>query len=505
MATTTPNLKLTKPDYDEASDIAVINANMDLLDTAVAGKQNQLPAGSSGQLLLASGTAGTVTVKTDTVGGISQPIYLKAGVPTVGTALGAGAYRGVDTTVTKGSANLVTSGAVESALEEKQGTVTGAVTTILALDLTENRALISNASGKVAVSSATSTELGYLSGLTGNIQSQINKALAGTVDEIDTSSTTMGRTTKLISGLSKTTVTNDDGTTSDKIVVAYGTNLLSKAQLSPSTIMQMSDDEKDLMGVSYSGLIDSILPGYATSSDVKFVPSTAGTKGQVYTSSGSGNGTWTSDLSVSTVKATGDITSEGYVYGEDVQASDNLILYCKDTTYNALPSDYWPAQGIKLIGSDGTSLARSQVYQNTTVNQLWFFVHDKASSEAQFVLSSDGSIYAGGSRILKVGESLGQVGMDEYTVGTIYTNSSGASQLVVVRNRDNQNLLGYVRETSTSSWICVAQLWDNNNGNGVGTIPIIVPAGWQYIIRSNSNRDDDSTTRRRMTASFKGV
>lgn len=36
MATTTANLGLTKPDYTEAADIAVINNNMDLIDSAIA-------------------------------------------------------------------------------------------------------------------------------------------------------------------------------------------------------------------------------------------------------------------------------------------------------------------------------------------------------------------------------------------------------------------------------------------------------------------------------------
>ena len=38
MSTQTTNLQLTKPAYGEAADIAVINTNMDTIDTAVAGK-----------------------------------------------------------------------------------------------------------------------------------------------------------------------------------------------------------------------------------------------------------------------------------------------------------------------------------------------------------------------------------------------------------------------------------------------------------------------------------
>lgn len=52
--------------------------------------------------------------------------------------------------------------------------VTGAATSILTDNLTANRALVSNGSGKVAVSAVTSTELGYLEGVTSGIQSQLN-------------------------------------------------------------------------------------------------------------------------------------------------------------------------------------------------------------------------------------------------------------------------------------------------------------------------------------------
>ena len=53
-------------------------------------------------------------------------------------------------------------------------TFNGAVSTIKDNNLTASKALVSNASGKVAVSSVTSTELGYLSGVTSAIQTQLN-------------------------------------------------------------------------------------------------------------------------------------------------------------------------------------------------------------------------------------------------------------------------------------------------------------------------------------------
>jgi hypothetical protein len=63
--------------------------------------------------------------------------------------------------------------AIQTQLGAKQGTITGGATTITSADLTASKALISNASGKVAVSAVTDTELGYVSGVTSAIQTQI--------------------------------------------------------------------------------------------------------------------------------------------------------------------------------------------------------------------------------------------------------------------------------------------------------------------------------------------
>lgn len=71
-------------------------------------------------------------------------------------------------------ANKPISTATQTALNGKQATVTGGASTITSSNLTANRALVSNGSGKVAVSAVTSTELGYLDGVTSKIQTQLN-------------------------------------------------------------------------------------------------------------------------------------------------------------------------------------------------------------------------------------------------------------------------------------------------------------------------------------------
>ena len=70
--------------------------------------------------------------------------------------------------------------AINSALNGKQATITGAATTITGSNLTASRALVSNSSGKVAVSDVTSIELGYLDGVTSAIQTQLNAKSSST-------------------------------------------------------------------------------------------------------------------------------------------------------------------------------------------------------------------------------------------------------------------------------------------------------------------------------------
>ena len=78
---------------------------------------------------------------------------------------------------------------LQSTLDGKQATITGAATTLTSSNLTASRALISNASGKVEVSAVTSTELGYLDGVTSNVQTQLDsKSSTGHTHSVATTS-----------------------------------------------------------------------------------------------------------------------------------------------------------------------------------------------------------------------------------------------------------------------------------------------------------------------------
>lgn len=68
--------------------------------------------------------------------------------------------------------------ATQTALNGKQATITGGASTITTSNLTPNRVLVANSSGKVATTVITVTELSYLDDATSNIQVQLNKKQA---------------------------------------------------------------------------------------------------------------------------------------------------------------------------------------------------------------------------------------------------------------------------------------------------------------------------------------
>jgi hypothetical protein len=69
---------------------------------------------------------------------------------------------------------------VTSVETRRVANIAGAVSTITTADLTASRALVSSGSGKVAISDVTSTELGYVDGVTSAIQTQLNAGVTNT-------------------------------------------------------------------------------------------------------------------------------------------------------------------------------------------------------------------------------------------------------------------------------------------------------------------------------------
>lgn len=125
--------------------------------------------------------------------------------------------------------------AIQTQLNAKQATITGAATTIDTEDLTASRALVSDGSGKVAVSDVTSTEVGYLDGVTSAIQTQLNAKAA-----LASPSFTTKITTPVVEK-SGTNGVGDIGQTDNRFGTVYG--LATSAQYADLAEVYRTDQE----------------------------------------------------------------------------------------------------------------------------------------------------------------------------------------------------------------------------------------------------------------------
>lgn len=107
-------------------------------------------------------------LRVDTTSGLGAAINTVNGVGNVLTSFD------VKSTYNSAGNDPVNGQAVAQAISGKQNTITGAASTVTNNNLSANRAVISSGNGKITVSNVTSTELGYVSGATSSLQTQIN-------------------------------------------------------------------------------------------------------------------------------------------------------------------------------------------------------------------------------------------------------------------------------------------------------------------------------------------
>ena len=137
------------------------------------------PSGGSATSVKVHGVITDISGKQDTITGGASSITssnLTAYRALVSNSSGKVASSAV-TSTELGYLDGVTS-AIQTQLDGKQASITGGASSITSSNLTASRALVSNSSGKVASSSVTSAELGYVSGVTSAIQTQLGNKLS---------------------------------------------------------------------------------------------------------------------------------------------------------------------------------------------------------------------------------------------------------------------------------------------------------------------------------------
>lgn len=191
MATQTTNYGFEKPAAtDKLSVLVNYNGNLDLIDSTIKTVSDAATTASSTataaqSTATAAQTAADAAQSTATAAGTAAAAAASVATAAQSTADSKAA---IDDTAAAATTTY-SSTKIETELATKQATITGAATTIVDSNLTTNRALISNSTGKVETSSVTSTELGYLSGVTSNIATKLS-SLQSQISAINTYSTT---------------------------------------------------------------------------------------------------------------------------------------------------------------------------------------------------------------------------------------------------------------------------------------------------------------------------
>jgi len=215
-----------------------------------------------------------------------------------------------------------------------QNSITGAASTITTSNLTASRALSSDASGKVAVSTTTSAELGYLSGVTSAVQTQINSKVAKSGDTM-TGALNLGPT-----GVSA----GSGGLLKLSELAANGTNFV--ALKAPDSI----------------------------AADTTWtLPSADGTSGQMLTTNGSGTLSWgNATATTGTLVHSGITNTNTYEYGGSsgsLSGLDNTFIgvssgrQLTSGSYNTL---FGSQAANNLSGSSGNTAIGYGALNNTT-------------------------------------------------------------------------------------------------------------------------------------------
>jgi len=251
-------LRITSSSSDTTA-ISMSGANVTVAgDLTISGDDLTMATNTSGAALIADGTnfnpvviSGDISIGTTGTAAIGSGVVVNADVSssaaiafskmadlTASRALvsdGSGDVSVSAVTSTEVGYLDGVSSAIQTQLDAKQATITGSATTIDTESLTASRAVISNSSQKIAVSDVTDTELGYLDGVTSAIQTQIDtKATTSYVNDA-----VAGLRTRIICEAATTanvTLSSDlqNGDTIDGVTLATGDQVLVKDQSTAS-------------------------------------------------------------------------------------------------------------------------------------------------------------------------------------------------------------------------------------------------------------------------------
>ena len=330
-----------------------------------------------------------------------------------------------------GYLNGVTS-AIQTQLDAKQATITGSASTIDTESLTANRAVISNGSQKIAVSSVTDTELGYVSGVTSALQTQLDakintSAIGSSVQAYDADLAAIaGLTSAADKGIQFTgsgTAATYDLTTAGKALLDDADASAQRTTLGLGTIATQDSNNVTVTGGSVTGLGDpSVSSEAATKNYVD--QAVAGLRTRIIAEA----------ATTANIDLTADLQNGDTLDGVTLVTGDRVLV--KDQTDAT-------ANGLYIVVASGTA---SRDPEHDTIAELsgqMIVVNQGTSNDDKiFLCTTDSSATLGVSNITytqvtpqNVGTvtsvGVADAGSSEFTVANSPITSSGTITLAV--------------------------------------------------------------------------
>jgi len=328
--------------------------------------------------------------------------------------------------------------------------ITGAASTIDTEDLTASRAVVSNSDGKIAVSDVTSTELGYMAGVTSNVQTQLDSKQNKDDHLSDIADLSHSDGNFIVSDGSKWTIENGaDARTSlgmgsiatqeadnvsitggsitgitDLAIADGGTNASDVATARSNLGLEIGVDIQ-----AYDADLADLADGELSASKVQYGITSEGTSGQVWTSDGDGPGDWSTASSVTVNITDNESTDEGnaliFAADADLDGGTLGLESDGDATYN-------PSTGVITAtgfttGSTGLILENAETITNATDGTVLINgIVKGGTGSAAGVFSSNGDYNV----ILQTGNSTtGTITITDGSNGNIAITPNGSGEV----------------------------------------------------------------------------
>ncbi len=313
--------------------------------------------------------------------GVTAGTYNRVTVDVYGRVTSAVA--GTTDNLVEGSTNLFFTNA------RAQAAITGGASTIVTSNLTVSRALVSDASGKVAVSAVTSTELGYLTGVTSAIQTQFS------------GKQNLDATLTALAGLT---------TAADQLIYATGVDTFSMASLTTFGRSLIDDADASAARTTLGLAIGTNVQAW--DADLDAIAALAGTSGFLKKTAAN---TWSLDTSTY-ITGNQSITLSGDASGSGTTAiTVTLASVGTAGTYTKVTTD------AKGRVTSGTTLSTGDL-PSGTMNSSNFVVRETPSpapNGVATVFTATGNAIAGSERVYLNGVLMEPGAGNDYTVGTL--------------------------------------------------------------------------------------